>query len=124
MKFFHRVLGALLVTALAAAVAAPALAQKSKVQKSEGKFVEFDPENSTITVKQKGQNVVYNVKPEGSVLTRTTVSMNAAPATVPDIPPGAPVIVYWMPDESDKKKKFARKIDAPKVPEELLDQYE
>jgi len=124
MWFIQRASVALLVAVFAIAVADPALAQTSKVKKDEGKFVEFDPESSTITVKQKGKNVVYNVKPEGSVLTRTTVSMNAAPATVPDIPPGAPVIVYWLPDEKDKNKKFARKIDAPKVPEELLDQYE
>ena len=49
--------------------------------------------------------------------------MNAKPVKLSEIPIKAPVIVYWIPDEKDKKKKFARKVDAPKVPKEWLDEY-
>jgi hypothetical protein len=38
-----------------------------------------------------------------------------------DIPLKAPVNIYWLPDEADKKKRFARKVDALKIPEEFLE---
>jgi hypothetical protein len=106
------------------ALALPADAGKSKTKKAEGKLVRYDVEAATITVKEKGREKVYAVKAEGSVLTRTTVTMNAQPAKLDDLPEGAPVIVYWIRDENDPKKRFARKIDAPKVPDELLEGYD
>ena len=57
-------------------------------------------------------------------MTRTTSTMNAKPVKLTEIPVGAPVIVYWRPDEKDKKIRRARKVDAPKVPDELLEEYE
>lgn len=109
---------------LAGALALPADAAKSKTKKAEGKLVKYDAEAAQITVKEKGKNFVYKVKPEGSVLTRTTVTINARPAKLNELPEGAPVIVYWIRDEKDPKVRFARKIDAPKVPEELLEGYD
>lgn len=97
---------------------------KSKVKKSEGRLIALDKEANTMTVKEKGKKVTYNVKIEGSVLTKTTSTMNAKPVKLEEIPLKAPVIVYWIPDETDKKKRFARKVDAPKVPKEWLDSYD
>ena len=120
---------ALCVGLLATLAASPGGAQgKTRVKKAEGRFVAFDPEASTVTVRVKGKETVYDVKADGSVMTRTTVSMNATPARVPDIPPGVPVIVYYVPPDADGKKagqrSFARKIDAPKIPKEFLDDWE
>lgn len=109
---------------LAGGFALPAEAGKSKTKKAEGKLVKYDAAGSTIVVKEKGKEKTFAVKAEGSVLTRTTVTMNAKPAKLTDLPEGAPVIVYWIRDEDDPKKRFARKIDAPKVPEELLEGYD
>ncbi len=125
----RRALAGLVAVALAlvvaAAVTTSAQAEPTgKTNKSQGKLVAYDAEAQTITVKEKGKERTYQVKAEGSVLTRTTVTMNARPAKLPDLPPGAPVIVYWKADSVDKKARFARKIDAPKIPEELLEEYD
>lgn len=114
----------LAVALVAGGLATPADAAKSKTKKAEGKLVRYDADASTIVVKQRGKEVTYAVKAEGSVLTRTTVTINAQPAKLVDLPEGAPVIVYWIRDEDDPKKKFARKIDAPKVPDELLEGFD
>ena len=58
------------------------------------------------------------------MLTRTTVKINGMGAKMTDLPPKSPVIVYWIPDEKDKKQKFARSIDAPSIPEDLLDDFD
>ena len=94
---------------------------KSRVKKSEGRLIAFDEEKGTMTVKEKGKKVVYSVKFDGSVMTRTTSTMNAKPVKLKDIPIKAPVYVYWLPDENDKNKRFARKVDAPKIPKEWLE---
>ena len=97
---------------------------KSKVKKSNGRLVALDEGAGTMTVKEKGKKVVYDVKLEGSVMTRTTSTMNAKPVKLTEIPLNAPIIVYWIPDENDRKKRFARKVDAPKIPKEFLDDIE
>jgi hypothetical protein len=95
----------------------------SKIKKSQGRLVSLDTDAKQMTVKVKGKKVVYNVKLEGSVMTRTTATMNAKPTRLEEIPIKAPVIVYWIDDEADPKQKFARKVDAPKVPEDLLEEF-
>jgi hypothetical protein len=97
--------------------------KKSKIKKADGRLIAFDQTAGTMTIKQKGKKVVYKVKFEGSVLTRTTATKNAKPVDLRKIPLKAPVIVYWLPDEADPKQKFARKVDAPKIPKEFLDDY-
>ena len=77
-----------------------------------------------MTVKEKGKKVVYNVKFEGSVLTRTTATMNAKPVKLTQIPIKAPINIYWMPDENNPKERYARKVDALKVPKEWLEDME
>lgn len=117
---------ALLGAALALLLAAvPAEAQsKQKSKQARGTFKGFDAAASTITLLEGGKEIVYKVKPEGSVLSRTTVKINGVPMYVKDIPEGAPIIVYWRPDEADKEQRFARSIDAPRVPPELMDEDE
>jgi len=102
-----------------------ALAEKeSKSKKAQGKLVELDVAGGTMTVLEKGKKQVYQVIYEGSVMTRTTSTMNAKPVKLTEIPIGAPVIVYWKPDEADKKIRHARKVDAPKVDEDMVEEYE
>ena len=60
---------------------------------------------------KRNQEAVFAVKPEGSVLTRTTVSINGRKGELSDIPEGEMVIIYWRPDEDDPKLPRARKID-------------
>ena len=93
---------------------------KSKLSK-EARLMAFDTEAGTMTVKEKGKKVVYHVKFEGSVMTRTTATINAKPVKLNEIPLKARVNIYWRPDEKDKKKRFARKVDAVNIPDELLE---
>lgn len=125
-KFTHqsigRVLAAIMVVMLTV-VAGTASAEKktrSKLSK-EARLIAFDTEAGTMTVKEKGKKVVYNVKFEGSVMTRTTATINARPMKLNEIPLKAKVNIYWIKDEKDPKKRFARKVDALKIPKELLD---
>ncbi|UCE87732.1 MAG: hypothetical protein JSU66_08510 [Deltaproteobacteria bacterium] len=113
---------ACLVVGVAAQPADAQSRQKSK--QARGMFVSFDAAAKTVTVKEKGKQVVYNVTPEGSVLTRTTVKINGVASTVTDLQAGFPVIVYWRPDEKDKTQRYARMIDAPDVPEDLREDFE
>ena len=104
------------------ALGGPALAQRqSTTQKSEGKLVALDPATGTITVEQKGKPVVYQALFEGSVLTRTTATLNAKPVKLGALPVGAKVVVYWWFDENDPELRHARKVDAPDSADELMD---
>lgn len=100
--------------------------KKSKVIQTEAKWVAFDPEAKTVTVRvtktgkkpkdkglklKKGQNATFNVKPEGSVLTRTTVKINGLGGKLTDIETGKTVNVYWIPDPKSEGNRFARSID-------------
>lgn len=125
-KFASRPIGRLLVAAAAFflmfGVATAEAKSKSKIkQASNVRLLSFDTEAGTMTVKEKGKKVVYTVKFEGSVLSRTTATINSKPVKLTDIPLKAPINIYWLPDEADKKKRFARKVDALKIPEELLE---
>jgi len=111
---------------LALAVPAPAQAAKSKSVKTEAKFVSFDASANTITVKvvktgkkpknkalvmKKGKEATFKVKPEGSILTRTSVTLNGQRADITDIPAKKTINIYWVPDQADENVRFARKID-------------
>ena len=99
-------------------------ADKAKTERSNGRLEKYDAAAGTLSIKDKGKQTVFNVKAEGSVLTRTTVTVNARPAKLEELKVGNPVNVYWKPDETDPNVKFARKIDMPNVPKELLDEEE
>ena len=114
-----------LASLVAGVVAQPADAQaRQKSKQARGTFMSFDADAKTVTVKEKGREIVYNVTPEGTVLTRTTVKINGAASMVTDLREGFPVIIYWRPYEKDKKQRYARMIDAPSVPEDLREEFE
>jgi hypothetical protein len=134
--------GALLVMVsalvLATVHAAPVEAQKrkSKTVQTEAEWITYDAEAQTITVKvtkpgrenkdkalKKNKDASFNVKAEGSVLTKTTVAVRGRKAELIDIPEGKTVNVYWVPDEKNEGARFARKIDVILSDEELDEMY-
>lgn len=121
-----RLFAGLLASALVFGLAGVETAEAQKKQKSklsrEARLLAFDTEAGTMTVKEKGKKVVYNVIFEGSVMTRTTATINAKPVKLAEIPLKARVNIYWRPDENNKKKRMARKVDALNIPEELLEE--
>jgi hypothetical protein len=105
---------------VALAVAAPVRAADAvKSERSDGKFVSYDAAAQSIVVKERGKEQPYQVKAEGSVLTRTTITMNGKVANFDDVKPGMIVIVYWKPDPADATRRNARKVDVPKIPKEF-----
>lgn len=101
--------------------AVPAFAQsKGKTKRAEGKFQSFDPATNTIVVNERGKEQTYKVKPEGSILTRTAVKINGLGGKVSELPKDARVFIYWLPDQTDPKMRFARTIDAPSIPKDLM----
>ena len=109
---------------VALAVAAPLRAEEMKSERADTKFVSYDATAQSIVVKEKGKEQTYQVKAEGSVLTRTTLTMNGKVSKFDDLKPGMVAIVYWKPDATDATKRVARKIDVPNIPKDLLDEME
>jgi hypothetical protein len=127
---------AALALVVATGVASEALAAKEKSTQTEARWVKFDAAKNTVAVKvqdpgngpnkklmKKGAEVLFNVVPEGSILTRTTVAINGKPGNLKDIPPGKQVNVYWIPDPKKAGEFFARKIDVVLSDEELDARY-
>ena len=124
---------------LLAAPAALAAEDKAKSTQSEGKWVKFDAAANLVTVKitkegkgakppadlkvKKGREATFKVNPTGSVLSRTSIAINGKKGEITDIPEGKTVNVYWVPDASDPKSRFARKIDVILSDEELDAKY-
>jgi hypothetical protein len=118
---------AALVALSLAGFAGDAIAQaKSKSVQTEAIFKSYDPAAKTVTVTVKkagarvkekeaalnnGKDATFDVKPEGSVLTKTTVSINGRKGELTDIAEGKTLNIYWVVDESMSTKRFARKID-------------
>ena len=120
---------------LTTGVTTNARAQSKSVQ-TEGIWIRYDPNAPAVTVKvvkpgrgehakrlKKGREATFKVNPEGSVLTRTTVTIKGRKAALGDIPAGKTVYVYWRPDEQDDAVNFARKIDVIFSDEELDEMY-
>jgi hypothetical protein len=95
-----------------------------KSTRNEAEWVKYDASAKTVALKIKkqgdgpgasslkvGQEAVFVVQPEGSILARTSVAINGKKGALTDIPVGKTVIVYWVPDAKDPKARFARKID-------------
>jgi len=135
----NRIVSALGAVALAVlfttAVAGAAQAAEKSIQ-TEGEWIKYDAEAKTVTVKVKkpgrgdaakalkrNKEAVFAVKPEGSVLTRTTVAINGVKGELTDIPEGKTVNVYWRPDDKDPTILRARKIDVILSDEELDEMY-
>jgi hypothetical protein len=132
------VAAALLVVAVRTAPAVAQTPGKGKVVQTEGVWVAFDPAASTIKVKinkheggtapkelmpKTGEEATFKVKPEGTVLTKTTVKIRGHKAELKDIPAGKTVLVYWGPDTADPKARFARSVDVILSDDELDEMY-
>ena len=108
---------------------APAEAKRPKQTQTEATFLSWDKEAHTITVKvrrtgrgkgpslpkhlriKRGQEVTFNVKESGSVLTSTIVkSKQGTRMSFEDLKPGSKVFVFWAPDPKDENARFARSI--------------
>ena len=122
--------------AFVASVPGVANAKKSKSTQNEAEWIAYDAAAKTVTVKitkkGKGPNkkllktrkeATFNVVPEGSILTRTTVAINGVKAELTDIPAGKTVLIYWVPDPNKDGELFARKIDAIMSEEEFDAKY-
>ena len=99
---------------------------KSKQIETEAEFVSYDAAAKAITVKvrkpgkapenkalklRNGEEAKFNVKPEGSVLVRTTVKLqNGTAGSFDDLEAGRKVRVFWIEDPADKKARQARSI--------------
>jgi hypothetical protein len=118
--------------AFVGSVAPATAAKKSKSTQNEAQWISFDAAAKTVTVKitkkGKGPNkkllkvrkeATFNVIPEGSILTRTSVAINGVKGEITDIPAGKTVLIYWVPDENKDGEFFARKIDVIFSEEEL-----
>ena len=113
-----------LAFAFVTSISSVAEAKKSKSTQNEAQWVAFDAAAKTVTVKilkkGKGPNskllktkkeATFNVIPEGSILTRTSVAVNGVKGEIQDIPAGKTVLLYWVPDPKKEGEFFARKID-------------
>jgi len=114
-----------------ATLASQAMAAPAKSTRTEARFIKFDADKKTVSVKaekskgpnrkllKRGKEATFNVIPEGSILTRTSVAINGKRGQISDIPAGKKVNVYWVPDPKKKGQFFARKIDVVLSEEEL-----
>ena len=131
-------LTALAAVGLCVSLASTALASQpsGKSTQTEAIWKSFDPEGQTVTVKVKkpgrgkdakrlkrGKEATFKVKVEGSVLVRTTVSVNGKKGELSEIPEGKTVYVYWRPDEKDPEAMYARKIDVIFSQKELEERW-
>ena len=122
---------AFLATSLAASSAE---AKTVKSTQTEAKFISYDAESKTISVKvlkpgkrpkneklklAKGKPATFKVKPDGSILVRTSVTANGQRSSIEEIPEDKTLNVYWIPDESDPDVRYAKKIDMIWTDEEL-----
>ncbi len=128
--FRHPLLALLSALCLLAALApATAEAGRQRHTQTEAEFLSWDPEAHTITVKvrrtgrgkgpklppqlkiKRGEEVTFNVKETGSVLTATIVkSKEGTRMDFDQLVPGSKVFVFWVPDEKDADARFARSI--------------
>ena len=115
---------ALLLTFLVSHIAATAEAQtKYDPAPDVAQYGRLADQGNAAAQLKVGQEAVFNVQPEGSVLSRTSVAVNGKKGALTDIKPGKTVLVYWVPDPKDAKAKFARKIDVILSEQELDERY-
>ena len=125
-----------LAFAFVTSISSVAEAKKSKSTQNEAEWIAFDAAAKTVTVKilkkGKGPNskllktrkeATFNVIPEGSILTRTSVAINGVKGELQDIPAGKTVLLYWVPDPNKDGEFFARKIDVIFSEQELDERY-
>mgnify|MGYP004370105407 CR=1 FL=1 len=131
---------ALLLLAASGVVVHTAEAQKkTKSTKTEAKFISYDAESKTMTVKvlksgkrpenrklslKKGKKATFKIKPEGSILMRTSITADGMRSSIDEIPDNKTLNIYWVPDEKDPDVRFARKIDMVYTDQELAERDE
>ena len=103
-------------------VAPLSAARAQGTQKTEAEFVSYDAAVGELTVRvvqggsdatlERGQQVAFAVKPEGSVLDKTAVSSGGARADLSRVSEGQLLSLYWQwQTTGDQKVRFARRID-------------
>jgi hypothetical protein len=132
------VASAVALAVLVVSFAAPSADAKEKSIQTEAKWVSFDPAAKTVTVKvrktgkkskdkdlvlKKGKEATFNVIPDGSILTKTSVAINGKRGALSEIPEGKTVNVYWRADENAPGHRFAKKIDVILSEEELEERF-
>jgi len=135
-RFVARLAAVASVMVFGALAAGVAEAATEKSVQTEAEWVKFDAEAKTVTAKvkkpgrgsdakmlKKNKQATWAVEPEGSVLVRTTVSINGVKGELGDIPAGKTVNIYWRPDEKDPTIPRARKIDVIMSDAELDAKY-
>ena len=101
-----------------------AFAQGGQIE-TEAEFAGFSADDATVTVKitkpgkavkgmealRKGREATFKVKPEGSVVSRTTVKLQDGRAgKLEDLQTGSRVRIFWVQDKADANARFARSI--------------
>jgi len=105
--------------------AAPARSQTEaapRLARTQGVFLEHDRAAGIISLKERGQVRIYALL-SGDESGETEVVIESAPARVSDLVSGAPVIVYWSPDDSDRTRRVAHKVEAPTIPKSYRDGF-
>ncbi|MFP6629558.1 MAG: hypothetical protein VCC67_11055, partial [Myxococcota bacterium] len=100
--------------------------KKTKSTKTEAKFISYDADTKTLTVKvlksgkrpknrklsmKRGKKATFKIKPDGSILVKTSVTADGMRSSIDEIPDNKTLNIYWVPDEKDPDVRFARKID-------------
>ena len=100
--------------------------KKTKSTKTEAKFISYDADTKTLTVKvlksgkrpknkklsmKRGKKATFKIKPDGSILVKTSVTADGMRSSIDEIPDDKTLNIYWVPDEKDPDIRFARKID-------------
>jgi hypothetical protein len=128
-----------LLAAVSLSGVAAAEESKAKSTQTEAVWVSYDAAKQEVTARvtktgkgaeppktlevTKGREATFKVKPTGTVLSRTSVAVNGKKGEITDIPAGKTVNIYWVPDPSDAKARFARKIDVIMSQEEFDEKY-
>lgn len=109
-------------------------APKVKSTKTEAKFVSYDAKKKILTVKvlnpggkpknrklalKRGKEAKFKIKPEGSILVRTSVTADGMKSSIDQIPDDKTLNIYWVADDKDPNVRFARKVDMVYTDEEL-----
>ena len=132
----HALAAAIIGTIVLAASLTASRVQAANVKsiQTEAKFISYDAENKTIKVKilkpgkrsknkklklARGKPATFKVNPSGSVLTRTSVTVNGKRSSLEEIPDDKTLNIYWIPDKDDADVRYAKKIDMIWTDEEL-----
>ena len=119
-----RAAAAVALVLLSGLVAAPLARSQTesapRLMKARGVFLEYDGAAETISLKERGRVRSYALL-AGDEDGETEVVIESAPSRVSDLVSGAPVIVSWWPDDEDRTRRVAHKIEVPTIPKSYRD---